>query len=481
MSAYPLLRSRCALLGSLAAAIVLGAAGCSFDDSRLIPCHRSSDCPGSLPRCTDGYCLPGPDDLGPKGADAEPDAAPADAGPSDLGPAPRAALAPPPPALLGDAVTLDASASTGTELRFTWKVEDPRGQLTEPRVEPGSDGARVRFRPLRPGTWRVLLTVTDEAGRSSSVEPLLLAVPGFRFYPWTGVRDLEPDAEGRVWVATDRGAFRLDPISGTWRELSREACGPVALGPHHAWFGLRGSPHEGLLRVPLPAAAGEPPGAAEVLPLPALNRVRCLSVRDDGELWAGGLLGVWRIPPDPPAATGVRLDPPGARDEVLALLHRPGGTWLGRSDGLCFLAAGSEDRCTPEPLPVLRDRLGAPLDPAILDLAWDEPRERLLIATDGKGLHLMQGGSVVPFQAAGSSAGLAGRLGRVALEPALGEAWIAGGQDLYRITADDEVLFIPVPRDQEELGEVRSLRRVATPARGLWVAGSDGVAWTGLE
>ncbi|MBM4321739.1 MAG: hypothetical protein FJ125_17835 [Deltaproteobacteria bacterium] len=125
---------------------------------------------------------------------------------------------------------------------------------------------------------------------------------------------------------------------------------------------------------------------------------------------------------------------------------------------------------------MISDVTGTWRDASILDLGFDA-RQRLLIATDGKGLFRLEEEGCTPLAAGGN--GLDGRLGRLGLD-ATGEIWVAGGRVLLRVTSRDEPLTVPVPQGQEALGEVRSLRPVSTPARGLWLAGGNGVAFTGL-
>ena len=88
---------------------------------------------------------------------SRPDASAGDAGPEDAGPRPLAAVLDGPAyAVVGEAVTLDASASTGA-VRFAWDLGDGRVREATPEatIEVGWEAA---------GRYRVVLFAEDEAG-----------------------------------------------------------------------------------------------------------------------------------------------------------------------------------------------------------------------------------------------------------------------------------------------------------------------------
>jgi PKD repeat protein len=70
----------------------------------------------------------------------------------------------PNPVTLGNAVALDGSASTGAPINFLYTITPPGGGAA---IHIGSSSPTNSFTPTSTGSWQVMLTVTDAAGRSS--------------------------------------------------------------------------------------------------------------------------------------------------------------------------------------------------------------------------------------------------------------------------------------------------------------------------
>lgn len=461
--------------GLVALALVVGPASCSFDRSRLdgyARCGAEQGCAEAGRRCVQGYCVPfaALPDLGPP-ADASRDVSADDLGPADLGPPPQARQTCPAPPFLGDPVLLDGRESEGAGLRFRWQVEAPPGAaptLVEPDGAPPGGGL-AEFRALWPGAYAVRLEVVDALERRATSGVCPLQVPGFELFARRRLQDLAVDGQGRVWVASESGGQRLDPATGAWATVVRTACSAVAVAGESAWFAP--SDTDGLLRVPLDAN-GE--GSAQELALPEVQRVRCLQTATDGTLWAGGLGGLRTVVPGPEPTLGPHFDPPGADDEVRAMLREPRGLWLGRASGVCLLTEPGDEACAQERV-VLEDVGGGPVDPLIVDLALDAAGA-LLAATDGKGVHRLGAAGFTPLRPAGVD--LSAHRVRFGAAPG-GELWLAAGEQLYRLAAGDAVYGVALPSGQQELGPLRSLWVSDSPPA-LWLAGSAGVArvWT---
>ncbi len=199
--------------------------GCQFDDGALTElkvCQSRVDCTSALaPFCLAGRCVPGEEVAGGEGegeGEGEHSGTGEVAGEGGEGEGEGAEGAPPgdPPiavakapanASLGDVVAIDGFQSVGRGLELNWTVTGPDGEDADVTTQ---DDGSATFVATRVGTWRVRLTIVDDARRTDTGQDQDVEILGFEALERrVDAADVGSSDDGEsAWIATDDGGSR---------------------------------------------------------------------------------------------------------------------------------------------------------------------------------------------------------------------------------------------------------------------------------